>query len=212
MSLRELAECTGLDKATLLRLLTVLAKARLIQRCDNGSYAPGPALLHMGMLYRRTFDLGARMQPVLHEVMAQTGETVAFYVRNGEYRVCLYRENTSKEVRHHLEVGARIRLVDGGASAHVLNVFTGGSSPFEEEVLQHGFVMTRAERVAEMASVALPVFDMDGAFLGAVVVIGLASRHSVEAQQRAVGIVRKALAQQGFQSRPPQDWVRPAPG
>ena len=203
MSLRELAESTGLDKATLLRLLGVLVRARMIHRFDNGSYAPGPALLNLGMLYRSTFDLGTRLQPVLHEMMLQTGETVAFYVRSGDERVCLYRENTLKEVRHHVEVGARIRLADGGSSAHVLNAFTGGISPLIADVLSQGYVMTRSERVDEMASVAIPVFEGDGTFLGAMVVMGLASRHDTTAQRRAVDMMRAGLVQQGFLVRPP---------
>lgn len=210
MSLRELAECTGLDKATLLRLLGVLVRARMVHRFDSGSYAPGPALLHMGMLYRSTFDLGTRLQPVLHEVMRQTGETVAFYIRSGEERVCLYRENTAKEVRHHVEIGTRIPLSAGGSSAHILLAFTGSPTPHQAEIDRKGYAMTRAERVDEMASVALPVFDGDGSFLGALVVIGLASRHSPAAQRRAAEIVRQELALQGFLSAPPKGW-RPPP-
>lgn len=210
LSLREFAELTGLDKATLLRLLGVLVRARMVHRFDSGSYALGPALLHMGMLYRSTFDLGSRLQPVLHSVMRQTGETVAFYVRSGDQRICLYRENTTNELRHHVEVGTRIRLADGGASAHVLNAFTGGKTPQAAHIYDKGFAMTRSERVAEMASVALPVFESDGSFLGALVVIGLASRHSVEAQRKAVEVMRHALAQQGFSTQPPQGWRPPA--
>lgn len=209
MSLRELAECTGLDKATLLRLLGVLMRARMLHRFDSGSYAPGPALLHMGMLYRRTFDLGTRLQPVLHAVMQQTGETVAFYIRSGDERVCLYRENTVKEVRHHVEVGTRLALSAGGSSAHILLSFTGGATPHQVEIDAKGYAMTRAERVDEMASVALPVFDGDDAFLGALVVIGLASRHSVAAQRKAVDIVRRELALQGFATLPPSGWRPP---
>ncbi|MGY2488341.1 IclR family transcriptional regulator [Cupriavidus sp. CP313] len=202
LSLRELAECTGLDKATLLRLLGVLTRARMIHRFESGTYAPGPALLHMGMLYRSTFDLGTRMQPVLYNTMRETGETVAFYVRSGDERVCLFRENTSKEVRHHVEVGTRLRLADGGSSAHVLNAFTGGKTPQAKTIAEKGYAMTRSERVPEMASVAVPVFDGDGTFLGSLVVIGLASRHSEEAQLRAVEVVRRELAQQGFRTSP----------
>lgn len=210
MSLRELAECTGLDKATLLRLLGVLQRARMVHRFESGSYAPGPALLHMGMLYRSTFDLGTRLQPVLHAVMQQTGETVAFYIRSGDDRVCLYRENTLKEVRHHVEVGTRIPLVAGGSSAHILLAFTGSPTPHQAEIDAKGYAMTRAERVDEMASVALPVFDGDGTFLGAMVVIGLASRHNVVAQRKAADIVRHELALQGFASAAPSGWHVPA--
>ena len=203
LSLRELAGLTGLDKATLLRLLGVLQRARMVHRFDNGCYAPGPALLHLGMLYRSTFDLAERLQPVLRAVMRQTGETVAFYVRSGDERVCLYRENTVKEVRHHVEVGTRIRLADGGSSAHVLLSFTGSPTPLQPDIERYGYAMTRAERVPEMASVALPVFERDGSFLGALVVLGLASRHDVQAQRKAVDIVRHELAQQGFDTHAP---------
>lgn len=204
MNLRELAAGTGLDKATLLRLLAVLQKARMVHRHDDGSYSPGPALLHMGMLYRATFDIGSRLQPALDEVMRQTGETVAFYIRSGDERVCLYRRNTAQEVRHHVEIGNRIALADGGSSAHVLLAFTGGDTPLRAQIEQMGYAMTRSERVAEMASVALPVFDADGSFLGAMVVIGLASRHDEAAQRRAAQVVREQLALQGFSVRPPR--------
>jgi len=206
LQLRDIAERTGLDKATALRLLGVLVRARLVHRFDNGAYAPGPALLHMGMLYRKTFDMGARLQQALHEAMRQTGETVAFYVRDGDERVCLYRENSHNEVRHHVEVGTRIALVTGGSSSHVLRYFTGGTTPLAADIAREGFAMTREERVPQVASVAVPVFDSDEHFLGAVVVIGLASRHGVPAQRKAVDIVRHELGLQGFSSRPPSGW------
>lgn len=212
MNLRELATCTGLDKATLLRLLGVLAAARMVHRYDDASYSLGPAVLHMGMLYRSSFDVGARLQPALDEVMRQTGETVAFYIRSGDERVCLYRRNTSKEVRHHVEVGTRIPLADGGSSAHVLLAFTGGETPLRADIERHGYAITRSERVPEMASVALPVFEGDGTFLGAMVVIGLASRHDAAAQRRAAAVVKEQLGVWGFGVRPGAcDAVRPAP-
>ncbi|WP_256988438.1 IclR family transcriptional regulator [Bordetella genomosp. 9] len=204
LSLGELAERTGLDKATLLRLLGVLVRARLIHRFESGSYALGPATLHLGMLYRQTFDVGARIQPVLRNVVRQTGETAALYVRSGDERICLYRENTLQEVRHHVEVGTRIPLKDGGSSAHILLAFTGGDTPQAKTIREKGYAMTRAERVAEMASVAVPVFEADGTFIGSMVVLGLASRHNQQAQLKAVDIVRAELAAQGFSATVPR--------
>jgi DNA-binding IclR family transcriptional regulator len=203
LSLRDFAQLTGLDKATLLRLLGVLVKARMVIRLENGQYAPGPATLHLGMLYRNAFDLGSRLQPVLHAVMLRTGETVAFYVRTGAERVCLLRENTLQEVRHHVEPGTRLPLSAGGASAHILLHYTGDPTPHAPEIVEHGFVITRAERVPEMASIAVPVFEAEGTFLGSLVVMGLASRQSVEAQLQGVAFVREQLQAQGFVTRPP---------
>lgn len=207
LTLRDFAELTGLDKATLLRLLGVLASARMVQRAENGQYSLGPALLHLGMLYRSSVDLGSRLQPVLRAVMEQTGETVAFYVRSGDERVCLYREHTQSEVRPHVEPGTRLPLAAGGASAHILLYFTGGQTAQAAHIARHGYVITRSERVPEMASIALPVFDGDGSFAGSLVVMGLASRHSREAQIAAYDVAREQLALQGFASQPPKGWT-----
>ena len=206
LSLREIAAITGLDKATLLRLLGVLMRARMVHRFESGVYSLGPATLHMGMLYRASFDLATRLQPVLHAVMRQTGETVAFYVRSGDERVCLYRENTLKELRHHVEPGTRLPLAAGGASAHVLLHFTGGKTRLAGELVEQGYVITRGERVPEMASIALPVFEGDGSFMGALVVIGLASRHPVVDQLKGVATARQQLTAQGFAAEPPAAW------
>lgn len=210
LSLRELADLTGLDKATLLRLLGVLVRARMVQRLESGQYTPGPALLHLGMLYRSTFDLGERLQPVLREVMHKTGETVAFYVRSGDERVCLYRENSRREVRHHVEPGMRLPLAAGGSSAHILLYFTGGTTRHAKQIQQHGYVSTRAERVPEMTSIAVPVFEGEHGFLGSFVIMGLASRQSAEAQLKGLHEARRQLELQGFATTPPKGWERPA--
>jgi DNA-binding IclR family transcriptional regulator len=198
LNLNDLAIKTGLNKATLLRLLNVLIKARMIYRDESGSYSPGASLLHMGMLYRSTFNLGERIQPVLLNVMQKTGETVAFYVRNDDDRICLYRENTNKELRHHVEAGTRIPLKDGGSSAHILKAFTGDNSTTSKSIRNAGFAITRSERISGMASVALPVFEGTNNFLGALVVIGLASRFNMDAQKKTIDIVRKELHKHGL--------------
>jgi DNA-binding IclR family transcriptional regulator len=141
--------------------------------------------------------------------MMATGETVAFYVRSGDERVCLYRENSANEVRHHVEVGTRIKLAAGGSSAHVLKVYTGGQTPQAQHIRTEGFALTRSERIDQMASVAVPVFESDGSFLGALVVIGLAPRQSTTAQRKAVQAARRALSAQGFAFRAPKDWQGP---
>jgi len=198
LHLRELAELTGLDKATLLRNLATLARHGYVHRYDDGRYAPGPALLRLGGLYLANFNLAERMQPVLARVMHATQETVAFYIRSGDERVCLYRDNTLREIAHHVEVGKRIPLSAGGSSAHVLLAYTGDDSPHGQAVRERGYWITREERVAELASVAVPVFEGHGGFLGALVVIGLASRHSEADQEAAVALLRQELAAQGF--------------
>ncbi|MDP2004321.1 MAG: IclR family transcriptional regulator [Rubrivivax sp.] len=204
LQLRELAERTGLDKATLLRLLATFTRYGYVQRFSDGRYAPGPASLRLSGIYLSTFNLTDRLQPALASVMQHTGETVAFYIRSGEERVCLYRDNTPRGVAHHVEVGNRIPLADGGSSAHVLLAYTGDSSPAADEVRARGYWITRNERLPDLASVAVPVFEGDGRFLGALVVIGPSSRLTRATLTLAVDVARSALAAQGFATQPPR--------
>lgn len=207
LSLSSLSQETGLDKATLLRLLSVLIEARIMLRNEEGEYTLGPSLLHLGRLYYETYDISDRIKPALRSIAQSTGETVALYVRSDNYRICLFRYNSAHEIRHHVEVGQRIALVDGGASAHVLKAISNESPKALNALRTEGYVMTREERVPDMASVGLPLFEYDGKFIGAIVVLGLATRHDIAAQKRAASIVKTAVKKQGFLVEPPRGWA-----
>lgn len=202
LHLRELAAMTGLDKATLSRLLGTFVEYGYVQRGLDGRYAPGHKLLRLGALYRTTFDLGQRLQPVLRKIMEQTRESVAFYIREGDQRVCLYRENVSRDVRYVFEVGTRVPLVDGGSASHVLRAYTDQSSPITDEVLAKGYAITRAERSPELTSVSVPISELGGALLGAIQITGILNRQSTEDQIQAAGIAVRLLEEHGFSSRP----------
>ncbi|MGH8811412.1 MAG: IclR family transcriptional regulator [Advenella sp.] len=202
LQLRELAQMTGLDKATLLRLLNTFIEYGYVQRSLDGKYAPGHNLLRLGALYRSTFDLGQRLQPILRTIMLETHESVAFYIREGDMRVCLYRENVSRDVRYVFEVGTRVALGDGGSASHVLRAFTDGSSPRTEEVLKNGYAITRAERSPELASISVPVSEPHGRLLGAIQITSILNRQTEAQQIAAAEVAIRTLAENGFDSRP----------
>ncbi len=205
LHLRELAEMTCLNKATLLRLLNTFIEYGYVQRGVDGRYSPGHNLLRLGALYRATFDLGARVQPVLRRVMEETGESVAFYIREGDQRVCLYRENVARDVRYVFEIGTRAPLIEGGSASHVLRAFSDGSSPRTAEVLANGYAITRGERSPELSSVSVPVFERDGVLLGTITITGLINRQTTEEQTKAAEIAMDLLTATGFKT-----WHKPA--
>ncbi len=204
LHLREIAALTGLDKATASRLLSTLAQHNYVHRFEDGRYAPGPAHLRLGALYRATTDLGSRLMPIIEAISDEIGETVAFYIRSGDDRVCLFRDNVPRRIRQVVEVGASAPLRQGGGAAHVLLAYTGGRSPRVAAVRASGYCMTRGERAPELTSTVVPVFDSDGAFLGALSAGGFVDRQT-EAQQFAIKdiMVRELTAKGGF-VRPPK--------
>ena len=171
-SLAELARETGFHKSTILRLIHSLEHFNYIERDAAGRYHVGPAPWRLGAIYRQGFHLGDAVCPVLRELLELTGETVAFYVRRGDHRVCLYRENSRRAARHHVEVGEAL-LLDKGSGGHVLQAFDGARGPLYEQIRRDGYAVSLGERDPDVAGVAAPVFGPDGNLVGALLISGL---------------------------------------
>ena len=101
LSLIELAERTQLYKSTVLRLLASLMHAGWVQRLDDGRFALGPEIARLHGLYAASFSLERIVMPVLNDLVAATGESAAYHVRQGDARLCLYRVDSPHPVRDH---------------------------------------------------------------------------------------------------------------
>ncbi|WP_426959385.1 IclR family transcriptional regulator [Muricoccus radiodurans] len=170
LTLAELAARAGLYPSTALRLAGSLQRFGYLQRDADGLFRLGPAPLLLGGLYQRSFDLSENVRPALARLVARTGETASFFVREGDHRVCLLRTSSPRPIRHHVEEGSLLPL-DRGASAHVLMAHTGGEGERLDAVRSRGLAVSVGERDPETAAVAAPVWGRS-AFLGALGVTG----------------------------------------
>src|SRR3954453_8522208 len=84
LSLAEIAERTGLYPSTIRRLAASLDRFGYLHRGADGLFRLGPTPLRLGLLYRDAFDLADHVRPALARLVERTGETAAFYVREGE--------------------------------------------------------------------------------------------------------------------------------
>jgi DNA-binding IclR family transcriptional regulator len=192
LSLAEVAGRTGLYPSTVLRLAASLDRFGYLHRGADGLFRLGPTPLRLGLLYRDAFDLADHVRPALARLVERTGETAAFYVREGDRRVCLYRHHSPRLIRHHVEEGAALPL-DRGASAHVLVAFTGGVGATYDAVRSRGLYVSLGERDPETAAVAAPVFGRERRFLGALGVTGPRGRFEGENRDRlAAALVEEA--------------------
>jgi len=191
LSLAELASRTGLYKSTILRLTGTLERRGYMVRDDDGLFGLGPSLWRMGSIYRAGFRLGEAIRPELRAIRASTGETASFLVRDGDYRVCLYRINSEKPIRHYLEEGDRLPMT-GGASAHALRAFAGEKAEAYDTVRDRGYAVSRGERDPDMAGVAVPVYDRSGALLGALSASGLVTRFDEPLVSKAVAALQSS--------------------
>lgn len=191
LSLKELADKTGLYKSTILRLCISLEKFGYIRRGGDGRYQLGATLWRLGALYRKRFDVAAHIRPALKHLSEATGESASYYVRDGDARICLMRQNSSQAIRHHLDEGTRLPL-DKGAAGHVIRAYTDGFAEKTDEIKRDGFAISLGERDPDTASIAVPVIGPGGQFLGALAVSGLLSRFDEKARARAVTLARDA--------------------
>lgn len=193
LSLAALAQKTGLYKSTILRLAGSLERFGYLVRDDRGAFHLGPSLWRLGSMYRRGFDLGEHIRPELRRIVEATSETAAFYVREGNERICLYRLNSPRAIRHHLDEGARLPL-DRGAGGRVLLACGGIPGEPYEAIRRDGHYTSLGERDPEIAAVSVPVFDAAGNLRGALSASALLSRFDPAARAAAIAVLQESAA------------------
>lgn len=188
MSLADLAEETGLHKSTILRLTNSMTIYGFIQRDDAGQFSLGPSVWRLGLIFRRDFKRREHVGPALRILADATGETASFYVRVGDERLCLYRENSPNLIRFHVEEGMRLKL-STGASGLVLRHFSGDDVGDLSVFNEHGSTSTVGETNPNISSISTPVFSGDGKLMGALTVSGLAHRFDQTARSNALPLL-----------------------
>lgn len=175
LTLKELASRSNLNKATILRLAVSLERFGYLMRDESGLYHLGPTLWRLGSEFRKNLRLGPYIRPVLTNLVAETGESASFYVQRGNSGVCLYRVNSPRLARDHIEEGEIIPL-GLGASGQVLDAFTIQQGKNVTRIHKDRFYVSRGERDPEVAGISVPVFEHNGVLLGAISLSGLLSR------------------------------------
>jgi DNA-binding IclR family transcriptional regulator len=175
LTLRDLAERTGLYKSTILRLIATLERRGCIVRLPDGSYQLGPMLVRWGSLYLASVRIETHVTPVLERLAAQTGESATFYTRQAQARMCLARVDCPRSVRDHVKVGDVLPL-DRGAGGRVLVAFDQDNRARKGRTWQQMVIVTIRERDPDAAGMAAPVFGPGGALRGAISLSGPATR------------------------------------
>jgi DNA-binding IclR family transcriptional regulator len=197
LSLATLAQRTELYKSTILRLSASLRYMGFLRRRSDGWFVLGPEAQRLGVLALRQprTDLETLIRPALRRLVKATHETASFFIREGNQRICLFRENSPRPIRHHLEEGTRHPL-HRGAAGQILRAYgtpsrdSGGNSAQKQ-----GWIISRGKRDPDLAGVAVPVFNSRRQFVGALSVSGLLSRFSPAACEKA----KRALLREAHQ-------------
>ena len=156
-TLAQIAAASGFYKSTILRLARSLEQGGYLRRDPDGVFTLGPQPLRLAAVYKRGLRLEDQVRPVLRALAADSGESASFFRREGERRLCLYREESPRAIRDHIVEGDLLPL-DVGAASHVL--VRAAASPAGPAGIAP--VVSRGERDPETAAIAAPVYDHAG--------------------------------------------------
>ncbi len=185
LTLTQLSQETGLYMSTILRLCGSLERYGYIVRNGSGEFRIGPSLWRLGSLYSRGFERAEIIRPHLVELVATIKETATFYVRDGNDRVCLFREVSPHALRFDIDEGSRLPM-DRGAAAHVLRAYSKPLPDSDHEVRKIGHVVSISERTPGVSALAVPVFDRFGNLRGALGLSGPSFRFDENARSEAL--------------------------
>lgn len=108
ISVKRLVEITGLDRATVHRVLRTLLEDGLVQRAERGAYSVAPRGVALGLALSSNRQLGAAAMPTMRRLMEATGETVTIAVLDDTEVLYVERLPARKMLSVNLAVGSRL--------------------------------------------------------------------------------------------------------
>jgi DNA-binding IclR family transcriptional regulator len=166
MRLGEVIREAGLTRSTTHRLLSCLVEESFVERDPvTQNYRLGVEAMHIGFAAMREAPLISRLQPVMNRLARLTGDTLFLVVRQGDFSLCLHREEGHFPVKvFTTDVGER-RLLGLGAGGLALmaelpdaeiaavfdrNALEYGKAHFTLPLMMKAVTRTRAKGYAEI--------------------------------------------------------------
>ncbi|MFC5607910.1 IclR family transcriptional regulator [Variovorax soli] len=121
IKLTEVMEVSGLERSTAHRLLSCLAEERFAERDPaTKAYRLGVDAMQLGFASMRRVPLVDSCRPLMQKLARMSGDTVFLVIRQGDYCLCLHREEGHFPVKvFTTDVGGR-RLLGLGAGGLAL--------------------------------------------------------------------------------------------
>ena len=188
--LRDLAEATGIPRATLLGILNTLVRHDFLLRDgESGAYRLGYAWLRLADIRRTQSEIRQSALPIMRQIRDATDETVILSLRIGDRRVHLdYVESTQpvRRIAHPghempLHLGAAGRVLLAGLSdedvaaylARAENLDATGAAEIRkaiDAIRREGYSIVAGTVNPDTAAVAAPVQSYDGATVAALTI------------------------------------------
>lgn len=199
LSLTELATETGLFKSVILRYMISFEKLSFVEKREDGLYQVGTKALRLGHAFERSLDQREIIEAAMRRLVQATGESVFFYVRDGDNRMCVMGIDSPHVLRVTPRVGVLVSM-DSTSISLVLGDYGAGvpdSLDYDRSVLRASV----GEYDKLTSSISVPIFKSGGAFLGSLSVSGPTVRFDTlndQTQDKVLTEGRRLSAAFGF--------------
>ncbi|MDB5732665.1 MAG: IclR family transcriptional regulator [Variovorax sp.] len=213
LSAGELLKRVDLSRPTLYRLLYTLEQSGfVVSTGEPQRFRLGPAVARLAHVWTSTQDIGAIAQPMMQRLREQTGETVALFVPQGMYRVCVAELASSQPLSFKRGVGYSERIAVGASGrailAHTvledgelaryaagLKIDLEGYPKELEAIRKRGYATSRNELLQGAVAIAAPYFNGAAQVAGSIAVFGPSARmHAAEVEAFGKLLVEEARA------------------
>lgn len=229
LGLSDLARLSGIDKATVLRMLGDMAEVGLVeQNPENRRWRLGAGILRLARLREASQPVTSVLTPIMERLAAETGETAHVSLVSGRDLANIGVVEPPRANRVHIEPGLTLPLHATASGlcfiafaraeqrervlARKLPAIT-GTTPITREALAElvaraaarGYAVADQTFEAEVYGIAVPIFGPDGFARGALAVATPASRVTAEHERGILAALVPAAneATQGLGGRVP---------
>jgi IclR family transcriptional regulator, acetate operon repressor len=187
LTVSELLRRVELSRPTLYRLLRTLQRKQFLAASgDPQRFRLGPAIAQLSHVWTASLDLGTTAEPMMRRLRDETGETVALFIPQGAFRLCIAEVPSNQALSFRRGVGYRERLT-AGASGKVILAYMPPPLPkvdveprkFARElalIKERGFAISRDELIQGAVAVSAPFFDGTDRVAGSLSVFGPSAR------------------------------------
>lgn len=121
LSVGELLKRVDLSRPTLYRLLHTLEQSGfVISGGEPQKFRLGPSVAHLAHVWTSSLDISELAQPVMRRIWEQTGETVALFVPQGAYRLCIAELPSAQPLSFKRGAGYQERILLGASGRAIL--------------------------------------------------------------------------------------------
>ena len=190
MTLTEVAEATGLSRATVRRFVHTLVSLGYMRASDK-HFALTPKIMNLGFAYLASQPLVELVDPVLANLSQELGQSTSVSVLDGTDVVYIARQETTSIMRINITVGTRFpayatsmgRVLLAGLDAAELDAYFDSADLTEvtdrtitdqaalrtelDQIRQQGYAVVEEELEVGLASVAVPIVNRAGTTVAA---------------------------------------------